>query len=107
MCPSYRVTRDEKHSTRGRANALREAIRGNLEGGLSNPELYDKPTNFLEAIIAAQRTEGVEFTDEEIYANVIQLLLAGEDTTANTIARPPIKSAIVTFWVFVMGETKD
>ncbi|MEM8887658.1 MAG: FAD-linked oxidase C-terminal domain-containing protein [Bacteroidota bacterium] len=41
MCPSYRVTRDEKHSTRGRANALREAIRGNLEGGLSNPELYE------------------------------------------------------------------
>ena len=41
MCPSYRVTRDEKHSTRGRANALREAMRGNLEGGLSNPELYE------------------------------------------------------------------
>ncbi|MEL6255101.1 MAG: FAD-linked oxidase C-terminal domain-containing protein [Bacteroidota bacterium] len=41
MCPSYRVTRDEKHSTRGRANALREAIKGNLEGGLSNPELYE------------------------------------------------------------------
>ncbi|MDW3652906.1 MAG: FAD-linked oxidase C-terminal domain-containing protein [Bacteroidia bacterium] len=41
MCPSYRVSRDEKHSTRGRANALREAIKGNLEGGLSNPELYE------------------------------------------------------------------
>ena len=52
----------------------------------ANPDLYDKPTNFLEAIIAAQKTEGVEFSDEEIYANVIQLLLAGEDTTANTIA---------------------
>ena len=25
MCPSYRVTRDEEHSTRGRANALRAA----------------------------------------------------------------------------------
>ncbi|HLL90276.1 MAG TPA: FAD-linked oxidase C-terminal domain-containing protein [Tepidisphaeraceae bacterium] len=30
MCPSYRATLDERHSTRGRGNALREAIRGRL-----------------------------------------------------------------------------
>ena len=30
MCPSYRVTGDEKHLTRGRANALRLAITGQL-----------------------------------------------------------------------------
>ena len=30
MCPSYRVTRDETHVTRGRANALRLAISGQL-----------------------------------------------------------------------------
>ncbi|MBN1766087.1 MAG: FAD-binding protein [Sedimentisphaerales bacterium] len=30
MCPSYRVTLDEKHSTRGRANSLRLAISGKL-----------------------------------------------------------------------------
>ena len=30
MCPSYMVTRDEEHSTRGRANALRAAISGAL-----------------------------------------------------------------------------
>ncbi len=30
MCPSYRVTRDERHSTRGRANTLRLAISGQL-----------------------------------------------------------------------------
>ncbi len=32
MCPSYRVTRDEKHLTRGRANTLRLALTGQLEG---------------------------------------------------------------------------
>ena len=31
MCPSYRVTRDEKHLTRGRANTLRLAISGQLD----------------------------------------------------------------------------
>jgi len=32
MCPSYRVTRDEQHVTRGRANTLRLALSGQLEG---------------------------------------------------------------------------
>ncbi len=31
MCPSYIATRDEEHSTRGRANALRLAMTGRLE----------------------------------------------------------------------------
>jgi FAD/FMN-containing dehydrogenase/Fe-S oxidoreductase len=35
MCPSYRATRDERHATRGRGNALRLAVTGQLgaEGG--------------------------------------------------------------------------
>jgi Fe-S oxidoreductase len=42
MCPSYRVTRDEKHLTRGRANTLRLALSGQLgTEGLSNPELME------------------------------------------------------------------
>jgi FAD/FMN-containing dehydrogenase/Fe-S oxidoreductase len=33
MCPSYRVTRDEQHVTRGRANTLRLAVSGQLGAG--------------------------------------------------------------------------
>ncbi len=41
MCPSYRATRDERDSTRGRANLLRLAISGQLEPpGLANPDLH-------------------------------------------------------------------
>ena len=32
MCPSYRVTREERDVTRGRANSLRLAITGQLAG---------------------------------------------------------------------------
>ena len=32
MCPSYMVTREEKHSTRGRAHLLNEMLRGELIG---------------------------------------------------------------------------
>ncbi|MGJ3240865.1 MAG: FAD-binding and (Fe-S)-binding domain-containing protein [Anaerolineae bacterium] len=39
MCPSYMATHDERHATRGRANALRLAISGKLPEGLSNPDL--------------------------------------------------------------------
>ena len=42
MCPSYRVTRDEKHLTRGRANTLRMALSGQLgEEGLTNPDVME------------------------------------------------------------------
>ena len=37
MCPSYRVTRDEKHLTRGRANTLRLALSGQLQGEQGAP----------------------------------------------------------------------
>ena len=42
MCPSYMATRDEEHSTRGRANALRLAMSGQLgEGALTGRRLYE------------------------------------------------------------------
>ena len=45
MCPSYRVTREEQHLTRGRANTLRLALSGQLEGRgnedpLASEEVY-------------------------------------------------------------------
>ena len=42
MCPSYRATLDEQHSTRGRANVLRLAMTGQLgETGLGDRAVYD------------------------------------------------------------------
>ena len=42
MCPSYRVTRDEQHLTRGRANTLRLAISGQLGAdALISDAMYD------------------------------------------------------------------
>jgi len=42
MCPSYMVTLEEEHSTRGRANALRAAINGHLPAeALASPRMYE------------------------------------------------------------------
>ncbi len=44
MCPSYRATLDERHSTRGRANALRLAISGQFSGnGQAGQPAWDDP----------------------------------------------------------------
>ena len=42
MCPSYRVTRDEQHLTRGRANSLRLALSGQLgPDALTSRAMFD------------------------------------------------------------------
>lgn len=42
MCPSFMVTHDEEHSTRGRANALRLALTGQLPAGsLTSDRMWD------------------------------------------------------------------
>jgi len=42
MCPSFMATRDETHSTRGRANALRLALSGQLgDAGLSDEAVHE------------------------------------------------------------------
>ena len=42
MCPSYRVTRDERHTTRGRANTLRLALSGQLGPDyLTGPAMHE------------------------------------------------------------------
>jgi FAD/FMN-containing dehydrogenase/Fe-S oxidoreductase len=41
MCPSFRVTRDEQHLTRGRANTLRLALSGQLGDGFADEAVRD------------------------------------------------------------------
>ncbi len=42
MCPSFMVTREEEHSTRGRANALRAALSGRLPAAeLTSRRMYE------------------------------------------------------------------
>ena len=52
----------------------------------SQPALQENPANFLQALLVARDEAGNPFSQEEIIANVFTMLLAGEDTTAYTIA---------------------
>ncbi|MGM9482213.1 cytochrome P450 [Roseateles sp. NT4] len=52
----------------------------------ANPALREEPTNLLEAMIVAADEPGSGIDDEQVAGNVLTMLLAGEDTTANTLA---------------------
>jgi cytochrome P450 len=52
----------------------------------ASPALRSQPTNLIESMIAARDTEGSGVDDADVAGNVLTMLLAGEDTTANTLA---------------------
>jgi hypothetical protein len=53
MCPSYRVTRDEKHLTRGRANTLRLAVSGQLDAAPGeDPMILQTPADVAPKVVA-------------------------------------------------------
>ena len=49
------------------------------------PELKEQPANFLQAMLV-EKEKHDNFSDQEIFGNVFTMLLAGEDTTSNSIA---------------------
>jgi cytochrome P450 len=51
----------------------------------ARPELREHPENFLEGMISAQEREG-RYSDDELFGNTMTMLLAGEDTTAISLA---------------------
>ncbi|WP_299104468.1 cytochrome P450 [uncultured Tenacibaculum sp.] len=53
---------------------------------LKSPDLKEAPTNFLEALLIESEKEHSIFDQKTLYGNVIAMLLAGEDTTSNSMA---------------------
>ena len=52
----------------------------------ADPTLREHPGNLLEAMLAAADQPGSGIDDAQVAGNVLTMLLAGEDTTANTVA---------------------
>ena len=52
----------------------------------ADPALRERPGNLLEAMLVAADEPGSGIDDKQVAGNVLIMLLAGEDTTANTLA---------------------
>ena len=51
-----------------------------------NPNLIEEPSNLLEAMLVSTDDNGSKFTDEEIFHNIMNFWIAGENTTSGTIS---------------------
>ncbi|MDB6053674.1 MAG: putative Cytochrome [Verrucomicrobiales bacterium] len=78
------------HALDAALKAIQQAIASFVSQGrvrlAANPDLLTHPTNLLEVMLSARDENGGVFSDVDIHGNVMTLLLAGEDTTANTLA---------------------
>lgn len=76
------------------AEAAHQRIHGAVTGFIAqtrarleqDPSLRQRPSNMLEALVAARDEPGSGFSDVEVIGNAITMVFAGEDTTSNTIA---------------------
>ncbi len=89
--PTWRWVRTAKvRAVERSVAAVNEAVNGFIQHARArmqaNPELRTHPQNLLEAMLAAADEEGSGIDDEQVAGNVFTMLLAGEDTTANTLA---------------------
>ncbi len=66
--------------------AVDDFVRQARERMQAQPDLYQHPANLLEAMIAAADQPDSGMDDQQVAGNVLTMLLAGEDTTANTLA---------------------
>ncbi len=89
--PTWRWVRTAKvRAVERSVAAVNEAVDGFIRQARARmqakPELRTQPQNLLEAMLAAADEEGSGIDDEQVAGNVFTMLLAGEDTTANTLA---------------------
>lgn len=86
--PYWRWFPDRK--LEGHLRALKDAVAGFIAQARrrmdAEPRLREEPTNLLEAMIAARDDPQSGLSDADVAGNVLTMLLAGEDTTANTLA---------------------
>lgn len=91
MCPSYRVTRDEEHLTRGRANTLRLAITGQLgPGALADDEVHEA-LHLCVSCKACRREcpTGVDMAKMKIEALAARAATHGVDARGRVVAELP------------------
>jgi cytochrome P450 len=89
LWPSWRYLklpedRRIEQSLRAAGKEVERFIAAARQAMAADPERFKAPDNLLQALLAAN--EQAQLSDAELHGNVMTLLLAGEDTTSNTIA---------------------
>jgi len=75
-----------EHSVAEVKRAIAGFIAAARERLAAEPALRERPRNLLEAMVVAADAAGSGLDDRDVAGNVLVMLVAGEDTTANTLA---------------------
>jgi cytochrome P450/nitrite reductase/ring-hydroxylating ferredoxin subunit len=91
ILPLWRTVRLPKDrrvdKARDELRAWLEELVGEARARLAaDPGRAAHPANFLESMLAMRDEDGQAFSDEVVFGNLMTMLLAGEDTTAFTLA---------------------
>lgn len=91
MCPSYRVTRDEQHVTRGRANTLRLAMTGQLGPEALTSEAMAESLKLCVSCKACRREcpTGVDMARMKIEVTAQRVARFGTDLHGRLVAHLP------------------
>lgn len=81
--PADRVLENDLAQVRQAIDGFIGAARKRMD---ADPKLAANPSNLIEALLAARDAPQSGITDTDVSGNVFTALLAGEDTTANTLA---------------------
>lgn len=82
-CQEDRALEQDLAQVRSAIAALIATARQRLR---DQPTLREMPANLLDAMLVAAEQADSRITDHDVASNVLTMLLAGEDTTANTLA---------------------
>ena len=103
MCPSFRVTKDEKDSTRGRANSLRLALSGQLGKDALFSERMNDTMKLCVSCKACKREcpTGVDMSKMKIEISNLRAIKIGLDIKSNLVAFLPYYASIASKFSFI------
>jgi len=105
MCPSFRVTKDEKDSTRGRANSLRLALSGQLGKDALFSERMNDTMKLCVSCKACKREcpTGVDMSKMKIEISNLRAIKFGLDIKSKLVAFLPYYASIASKFSFIFN----
>ncbi len=105
MCPSFRVTKDEKDSTRGRANSLRLALSGQLGKDALISEKMNDTMKLCVSCKACKREcpTGVDMSKMKIEISNLRTKKFGLDIKSKLVAFLPYYASVASKFSFILN----
>ena len=105
MCPSFRVTKDEKDSTRGRANSLRLALSGQLGKDALFSERMNDTMKLCVSCKACKREcpTGVDMSKMKIEISNLRAIKIGLNIKSKLVAFLPYYASIASKFSFIFN----